>query len=142
LVLDTAKILKETVTNADTVSSSAAQVTNASREQASGIKQITTAMEQLNKATQENASISEEAASSSEELSAQAETLRKLVAELNLMVKGRNAAIEDSQHSGPTQHDNVVNLKKPTVKMAPMKKAVGAENYSPTPGSNDEWDKL
>jgi len=64
-----------------------AEVYAASEEQAKGVDQISVAVEQLNKATQENASAAEESASASEELSSQATQMQEIVARFKIMRK-------------------------------------------------------
>lgn len=64
-------------------------ITNASREQASGIEQINSAMDTMNETTQYNVSASEESAAASEQLSAQAGSLIEVLDELTSIV-GRN----------------------------------------------------
>jgi hypothetical protein len=68
------------------------------------------AISQLDQATQENAASSEETASTSEELNAQTETLASVVADLTLVIKGRNEQGRAPAHQAakakthPTKH--------------------------------------
>jgi methyl-accepting chemotaxis protein/methyl-accepting chemotaxis protein-1 (serine sensor receptor) len=63
-----------------------------SEEQTRGIEQVSKAITQMEKVTQTTAANAEESASASEELSAQSDTLRSVVARLNGMVGGGQAA--------------------------------------------------
>jgi hypothetical protein len=58
------------------------EITDASKQQATGIEQINTSMTQMSKVVQQTAAGAEESASASEELASQAQTLRQTVAVL------------------------------------------------------------
>lgn len=65
------------------------EISEASREQSTGIDQVNNAITQMDKVVQQNAANAEESASSAEEMSAQAEQLKEFVGELVLLVTGR-----------------------------------------------------
>ncbi len=81
-------VLDEIVVNVDSVTSMAAEISNACKEQALGVQEITKAMGQLNQVTQTNSAASEEAASAAEELSAQTDSLSSVVGILVEAIKG------------------------------------------------------
>ena len=66
------------------------EITEASKEQSSGIEQVNIAISEMDKVVQQNAANAEESASASEEMNAQAEQLKDFVGELVMMVKGKN----------------------------------------------------
>lgn len=65
-----------------------AAITQASREQANGIKQVSIAANEIDKATQHVAASSQESAAASEELSAQAVEMKRFVNELLVVIGG------------------------------------------------------
>ena len=67
------------------------EVAAASNEQAQGVDQVNAAMSQIDHVTQSNASNSDLTAASSEQLSAQAEQLNGLVADLAVLIDGKQA---------------------------------------------------
>ena len=67
-----------------------AAVANGSREQSSGIEQINVAVSQMDQVTQDNAASAQEGAAAAQELNAQAERMKEAVAELLLLVGGKN----------------------------------------------------
>jgi methyl-accepting chemotaxis protein len=69
-----------------------AEIAAASNEQAQGVDQINTAVVEMDKVVQNNAATAEESASSSEEMIAQADQMREMVAELVVLVEGRQQA--------------------------------------------------
>lgn len=85
------KVQKSTGKVGDLVS----EISQASGEQAGGIKQVNTAISEMDTVVQQNAANAEESASASEELNAQAEQLRDYVGDLMMMVTGRK-----KQHKG------------------------------------------
>lgn len=113
-VQETAKILREIQTSAESVVSGSRQILSASKEQSAGIKQISIAMENINKATQETVATSEESASAGEELSAQAQHLDSLVLDLNCIISGDKAESKGlrSSNSAEAASENVLHLNK------------------------------
>jgi methyl-accepting chemotaxis protein len=89
-------ILSEVTAAIKKVSALAGEVTAASEEQAQGIGQVNTAVAQMDQVTQQVASNAEESSSASEELAAQAQQMQEIVGELNRMVKGADAVMENS----------------------------------------------
>jgi methyl-accepting chemotaxis protein len=76
------------------------EVTEASREQASGVSQINKAMAQIDQVTQRTAAAAEELASTSEEMSAQAQALTTSTSFFRLGEQSRPTPLFDSS-SGP-----------------------------------------
>ena len=77
------------------------EVSDASRQQSDGIGQVTEAVNQMERVTQTTAATAEESAAASEELSAQAETTLGIVAELRMLLHGRQGAIAHWSASAP-----------------------------------------
>ena len=69
------------------------EVNRAAKEELKGANQITKAVSQINTVVQQTASSSEETAAAGEELLSQAEMLKRVVVELNDLVKGAGARI-------------------------------------------------
>jgi len=90
--------LNEIVTKARQVDELAAEVANASSEQAQGIGQVNTAVGQMDKVTQGNAATAEECAAAAEELNAQAQAMKESVGELLRLV---SAAASRPETVGP-----------------------------------------
>lgn len=65
------------------------EISNASQEQAAGFSQIAAAMNQLDSATQGNAAAAEEVSSLSSQMSNHGQSLVAIVANLNVIIKGR-----------------------------------------------------
>lgn len=82
------QVLREIVSQADSVSQMSGEISSASREQAHGIHEITKAMSQLDQMNQQNASASEETAAAAEELSSQSESLMETVTLLVRTIHG------------------------------------------------------
>ncbi|PSC06123.1 methyl-accepting chemotaxis protein [Alsobacter soli] len=107
----------------NTVAASVAEISSASREQATGIQEITKAVAQLDEMTQQNAALAEESAASSGHLSEQMQRLRAL-AEAFRTKEGGAAARETAALARPT-------ARLPTPKSQPstvpkLAKAVGS----------------
>ena len=77
---ETAKSLSSVIETAEKTSDLIAQISNASKEQASSLNQITTGIDQISAVVQTNSATSEESAATSEELSGQAQTLKNALA--------------------------------------------------------------
>jgi len=93
--------LSHIVAKAREVDSVVGQITEASKEQNSGLEQINSAINLMNQVTQANAAGSEETASASEELTAQSIELRAGVDVLVKLVNGKSFADTHSQVSSP-----------------------------------------
>ncbi|HEY6896214.1 MAG TPA: methyl-accepting chemotaxis protein [Rhodocyclaceae bacterium] len=76
--------MDEVVTSFGQVAVLVTGITNASREQASGIEQVTKAVSQMDEVTQQNAALVEEAAAAAESLEEQAKGLVDAVSQFNL----------------------------------------------------------
>jgi len=77
------------------------EVVAASKEQNIGTHQVSTAVAQMDKVTQDTAASAEECASAAEELSSQAVALQGAVNELQLLVRGAEAATVPAAASAP-----------------------------------------
>ncbi|MCF6248152.1 MAG: methyl-accepting chemotaxis protein [Desulfobacula sp.] len=66
------------------------EISEASKEQSSGIEQVNTAITEMDKVVQQNAANAEESASASEEMNAQAGQLKEYVRDLVMLVTGKN----------------------------------------------------
>jgi len=89
LVLDTSEAFGKVAESARKVGTLVSEITQASREQSSGIDQVNIAISEMDKVVQQNAANAEESASTAEEMNAQAEQLREYVAELVVIVSGK-----------------------------------------------------
>jgi len=68
------------------------RIASGAEQQAVGVQQINTAVDQMSQVTQQNAATSEESASAAEELSAQARALGEMVGRFQLTQRGSHAA--------------------------------------------------
>jgi len=85
-----ADILNEIVQNVTIVSGLARDISQATKEQATGVSEINKAMAQLDTVTQQNSTTSEHAAQSAQKLSEQADSLSTTVLELTSVMQGEN----------------------------------------------------
>jgi len=118
-----AAALSEITTKARQVDELVAEVASASQEQTQGITQINTAVGQMDKVTQSNAANAEESAAAAEELNAQAETMKGSVAELLVLVGGRNGS-----KSGPASLATPVHGARPVLKQTASASGHGKGN--------------
>ncbi|HEY6896213.1 MAG TPA: methyl-accepting chemotaxis protein [Rhodocyclaceae bacterium] len=81
--------MDEVVTSFGQVAVLVTGITNASREQASGIEQVTKAVSQMDEVTQQNAALVEEAAAAAESLEEQAKSLVEAVSRFDLGESGQ-----------------------------------------------------
>lgn len=81
-----ARSLGEIAERANKVNDLVAEISAASREQASGIEEISAGASRMDRITQSTAAGAEESASASEELSAQASAIRSMIEELALVI--------------------------------------------------------
>jgi methyl-accepting chemotaxis protein len=124
--------LTHIVAKAREVDSVVSQITEASKEQNSGLEQINSAINLMNQVTQANAAGSEQTASASEELTAQSIELRSGVDVLVKLVNGKSftdvhpknssKAIESTRKSEP-----------PPVKPMDLSRSKGNSDYSSSP---------
>ncbi len=89
---EVAKLLSEMAVGAEKTSALIAEVSAASDEQTVGLDQINTAVAEMDKVTQSNAANAEESASASEELNAQARELNATVDALAAVVGGNRTS--------------------------------------------------
>src|SRR5574343_132651 len=80
LVDQAGRTMEEVVTSIKRVAKIMADISNASREQSSGIEQVSLAVSQMDEVTQQNAALVEEAAAAAESLEEQAHNLTSVVA--------------------------------------------------------------
>ena len=79
LVQEAGSTMDDVVTSFQLVANLVTEITNASREQSSGIEQVTQAVSQMDEVTQQNAALVEEAAAAAESLEEQARSLVQAV---------------------------------------------------------------
>lgn len=91
LVNKVAQSLKKISAASEQVAVGMAKMVTESEHTAEGVSQVRTAIDQISSLSQQLASNSEESASASEMLSNQAEELGKLVAELEILLEGRES---------------------------------------------------
>ncbi len=89
LVSTTNEAFDKVADSTSTVGGLLVEISEASKEQSSGIEQVNNAITEMDKVVQGNAANSEESAAAAEELNAQAEQLRDFVAELEGLVTGK-----------------------------------------------------
>jgi methyl-accepting chemotaxis protein len=77
-------------TNEAKVGDIVSEISEASKEQSSGIEQVNIAITEMDKVVQQNAANAEESASASEEMNAQAEQLKESVGDLSQLVTGKS----------------------------------------------------
>jgi methyl-accepting chemotaxis protein len=94
IVHECGKVFGQIFDEISIVTSLSAEISEAGKEQTSGVQEINRAMNQLDQATQQNASVSQQAASSAEQLSAQAVSMRSIVNQLINIVDGKQAGGE------------------------------------------------
>jgi methyl-accepting chemotaxis protein len=80
-------------------------ITNASREQSSGIEQVTQAVSQMDEVTQQNAALVEEAAAAAESLEEQAQGLVQSVGMFKLAEGPASPTTRGSNLPGPVLRD-------------------------------------
>jgi len=82
------EVLDQILVNVVEVNEKVSEITNASNEQATGIKEVSKAMSQLDEMTHNTSTISAEALNSSEVLNSEATKLSEVVENLNILVRG------------------------------------------------------
>ena len=92
LVESAGRTMEEIVTSVDRVKAIMADISNASREQLTGIEQVGNAVMQMDQMTQQNAALVEESASAAENMASQAQELVRAVAGFRLRDEGSVAA--------------------------------------------------
>ncbi len=91
LVVTTNDAFAQVAESTGKVGALVAEISQASKEQSSGIEQVNLAISEMDKVVQQNASNAEESASASEEMNAQAEQLRDYAADLVQLVTGKQS---------------------------------------------------
>ncbi|SDU36003.1 methyl-accepting chemotaxis protein [Desulfobacula phenolica] len=89
IVLKTSDSFRDVAEISSKVGDLVVEISEASRDQSDGIDQVNNAIYEMDKVVQQNATNAEESASASEEMSSQAEQLRDYVADLVLLVSGK-----------------------------------------------------
>ncbi|HTN76036.1 MAG TPA: methyl-accepting chemotaxis protein [Pirellulaceae bacterium] len=102
LVNQSGQTLEEIVTAVKRVTDIVAEISAASREQATGIEQVNRAVAQMDHVTQENASQTEELSGTAEGLSGQAEGLQDLVARFRLSETNERSPAANQRRSPST----------------------------------------
>ncbi|MEW6591768.1 MAG: methyl-accepting chemotaxis protein [Pseudomonadota bacterium] len=92
LVNQAGETMEDIVTSFQLVTDIVGEISNASREQSTGIEQVNEAIAQMDNITQQNAALVEEAAASSETLQRQAERLAELMRVFKLSQTAKAAA--------------------------------------------------
>ncbi|MFZ6655243.1 methyl-accepting chemotaxis protein [Undibacterium sp. TJN19] len=85
LVVETGETMTEVVDAVDRVASIIAEISNASREQSTGLAQINQAVAQMDEMTQQNAALVEQAAAGAKDMEEQAQTLVQAVSVFKVM---------------------------------------------------------
>ncbi|MGE5490373.1 MAG: diguanylate cyclase, partial [Actinomycetota bacterium] len=111
-------------------------ISEASREQSSGIEQVSLAVAQMDEVTQQNAALVEEAAAAAESLERQAGTLARAVAVFSLEA-GRDTRAPRQPSSPPPRSRAALEHKEP-VRLRPQSKPKAPA--APAPG--DEWQEF
>jgi len=93
-----------------------AEISEASKEQSSGIEQVNIAITEMDKVVQQNAANAEESASASEEMSAQAEQLKDYVSDLVMLVTGKQ-----NQENTVSRHHKIKTVSSKSSKKMPGK---------------------
>ncbi|MEW5882578.1 MAG: methyl-accepting chemotaxis protein, partial [Pseudomonadota bacterium] len=101
LVEQTGQTMGEIVTQVRRVTDLIGEISNATREQASGISQVNQAVNQLDQMTQQNAALVEQSAAAAESLREQADRLAAAVAIFKLVEREARAAIATAQSASP-----------------------------------------
>ena len=159
-VTEGTRIVRDILTQSETVAQSSSKISEASNEQSRGISQIGIAIENINSATQKTASIAEDAASSSMTLNQQSSNLIRYVNEMHGYISGRvGSSSEQDEHLFRTENSEVTYLDErrrpqPTpsrmqarseTKHPPLRKATGTDDLSYHQEEGDEdkvWKEL
>ena len=135
--------MADTVASVKRVADIMADITAASRDQASGIEHVNQAITQMDHATQQNAALVEEAAAAAESLEEQAKTLTKSVAVFRL---GDGGSVQQptaarkvaSERRGSNRAQNVARLPGATR----TENAQSLKRSSAVAKSSDEWQQF
>ena len=105
-------VLDQILVNVVEVNEKVSEITNASNEQASGIKEVTKAMSQLDEMTHNTSNISVNGLQSSEVLNSASNRLTEVVDNLGVLVSGGSAHQEGSSEPSSGSRSNVIKIKK------------------------------
>jgi methyl-accepting chemotaxis protein len=131
LVGEAGSTMDEVVRSFQRVANLVTEITNASREQSSGIEQVTQAVSQMDEVTQQNAALVEEAAAAAESLEEQARGLVQSVGMFKLAAGGGSRNLP-----GPVLRDATPRQLPPATKVGKkVPPAHLADNH-------DEWDEF
>jgi methyl-accepting chemotaxis protein len=131
LVGEAGSTMDEVVRSFQRVANLVTEITNASREQSSGIEQVTQAVSQMDEVTQQNAALVEEAAAAAESLEEQARGLVQSVGMFKLAAGGGSRNLP-----GPALRDVTPRQLPPAAKVG--KKAPPAHLAD----NHDEWEEF
>ena len=139
LVQEAGSTMDEVVHSFQQVASLVTDISNASREQSSGIEQVTQAIGQMDEVTQQNAALVEEAAAAAESLEEQARTLVQAVGMFHISDRDNlpGPALRDATprqlppHAAPAGHTS-----------AKVRSMGTAKRISPPPSSEEEWEEF
>ncbi|RIX41188.1 MAG: PAS domain S-box protein [Rhodocyclales bacterium GT-UBC] len=130
LVDQAGRTMEEVVASIKRVAKIMADISDASREQSSGIEQVCLAVSQMDEVTQQNAALVEEAAAAAESLEEQAAGLAEAVAIFH---------VADAAGSGPSQGPSLI-VEPP---MEKERRSSGGRKVSVLPASlDDEWEEF
>jgi methyl-accepting chemotaxis protein len=141
LVDESGKTLEEIVGSVKRVTDLIAEITAASREQATGVDEINKAVSQMDQVTTQNAALVDEASAGTHSLAEQARALAQVVAFFDLGTARPKAAKPLVGRTNPPRSEAIA---PPAVRAAPPKRAVSVAT-KPVPvaaasGAGDDWD--
>lgn len=90
------RALDEILTNVSSVNEMVREISNASSEQAQGIKEVNAAMRSLDEVTHQNTSVAQKSSQMANDLREQASSLNEAVSDLMIVVSGSGSGIENS----------------------------------------------
>ena len=144
LVQEAGSTMDDVVTSFQLVANLVTEITNASREQSSGIEQVTQAVSQMDEVTQQNAALVEEAAAAAESLEEQARALVQAVSMFRLSAADVQAAPEPPIRAElapvtriPAAKDKPA-ARKASAPLPKVRKVAGAGGAEP----EDEWEEF
>ncbi len=102
IVSTTNQAFRDVAENAGKVGEIVAEISSASDEQSNGIDQVNIAINEMDKVVQQNAASAEESASASQEMTTQAHQLKGYIAELVILITGREDRMDNHRSSPGT----------------------------------------
>ncbi|WP_425338414.1 hypothetical protein [Thiorhodococcus minor] len=120
------------------------EITNASREQSSGIEQVTQAIAQMDEVTQQNAALVEEAAAAAESLEDQTRVLAQAVSVFRMPSHRPSAAEVPPPPAAAKARPQAAPIKKSVVQMPTKASRSSLKRVSAVPaaGDDDEWEEF